>query len=75
MMQAERRSGSHVAYWQILLQKDFQVRFEEKFSPIETHLRKLIHRTGCSDSIIAQFRWPGCFKETFAKYRHRTDVA
>jgi len=55
-----------VAFWRILLQKDFWSWNEEQFSRIKTELGILIHRTGYSDSIIAQFPRSGGLMGTFA---------
>jgi hypothetical protein len=53
-------------YWQILLQKDFWPRSEERFFQIEREGGIMIQESGCLDSIIAHFCPSGRQAATFA---------
>jgi hypothetical protein len=55
-----------VSFGPILLQNDFWCWNEEQFSRPRIESGILIHRTGHSDSIIAEFPWPERSSGTFA---------
>ena len=50
----------------IFLQNDFWSWNDKQLSRIKTELEILIHRTGHSESIIAEFPWPGRVAGTYA---------
>src|SRR5262245_43721709 len=56
----------HISTLPILLQNDFWCWNEEQFSRPRIESGILIHRTDDSDSIVAEFPWPGRSSGTFA---------